>query len=77
MTERDWTNRIMFLESTAGVPGMSGAMMRHLKSLRKLERDNGWINHLLQEAENQRMHLFFFLHLRQPGILQRLAIVAA
>jgi hypothetical protein len=77
MTERDWVNRAIFLETVAGVPGMIGGMMRHLKSLRTLERDNGWIHHLLQEAENERMHLFFFLQLRHPGILGRLAIAVA
>jgi hypothetical protein len=36
---------------------MVAGMLRHLKSLRRMERDNGWINTLLQEAENERMHL--------------------
>jgi len=67
-------NRIVFLETVAGVPGMIGGMQRHLRSLRTLERDHGWIHHLLQEAENERMHLFFFLKMRNPGILYRLII---
>jgi ubiquinol oxidase len=36
---------------------MVAGMLRHLKSLRRMKRDNGWINTLLQEAENERMHL--------------------
>ena len=60
--EREWLNRIIFLETVAGVPGMIGGMIRHMRSLRTLERDHGWIHHLLQEAENERMHLFFFLN---------------
>ena len=60
-SERDWLNRVIFLETVAGVPGMIGGMTRHMRSLRTLERDQGWIHHLLQEAENERMHLFFFL----------------
>ena len=47
MNERDWLNRIIFLETVAGVPGMVGGMVRHLKSLRTLEKDHGWIHHLL------------------------------
>ena len=47
MNERDWLNRIIFLETVAGVPGMIGGMTRHLKSLRTLEADHGWIHHLL------------------------------
>lgn len=61
MDERKWLNRVIFLETVAGVPGMVGGMQRHLRSLRTLERDHGWIHHLLEEAENERMHLFFFL----------------
>lgn len=77
LDERGWMNRVIFLETIAGVPGMIGGMQRHLRSLRTLERDHGWIHHLLQEAENERMHLFFFLRLRNPGILYRLVIAAA
>jgi hypothetical protein len=40
--------RILFLESIAGVPGMVGACLRHLRSLRLMRRDNAWINTLLQ-----------------------------
>ena len=53
----------------AGVPGMVGAMTRHLRSLRTMQRDHGWIHHLLEEAENERVHLFIFLTLKQPGPL--------
>ena len=74
MDERMWMNRVIFLETIAGVPGMIGGMQRHLRSLRTLERDHGWIHHLLQEAENERMHLFFFLKLRNPGIIYRMLI---
>lgn len=77
MKERDWLNRVIFLETVAGVPGMIGGMQRHMRSLRTLERDHGWIHHLLQEAENERMHLFFFLTQRNPGIFFRSFIVLA
>ena len=42
MTERKWLIRFLFLESVAGVPGMVAATLRHLHSLRRLKRDNGW-----------------------------------
>ena len=29
--------------------------MRHMRSLRSMRRDNGWIHTLLEEAENERM----------------------
>ena len=47
LDERGWMNRVIFLETVAGVPGMIGGMQRHLRSLRTLERDHGWIHHLL------------------------------
>ena len=74
MDERNWLFRCIVLETVAGVPGMVGGMHRHLRSLRTLEHDHGWIHHLLQEAENERMHLFFFMQLRNPGIFTRLII---
>ena len=42
MTERKWLVRFLFLESVAGVPGMVAGSVRHLHSLRRLKRDNGW-----------------------------------
>lgn len=71
MNERKWLRRILFLETVAGVPGMVGGMLRHMKSLRSMRRDNGWIHTLLEEAENERMHLLTFLQLRQPGFIFR------
>ena len=56
---------------TLGVPGMVGGMLRHMRSLRSMSRDNGWIHTLLEEAENERMHLLTFLQLRQPGLMFR------
>ncbi|XP_053990299.1 alternative oxidase, mitochondrial-like [Hylaeus volcanicus] len=73
--ERGWLNRIVFLETVAGVPGMVGAMVRHLKSLRHMDRDNGWIHTLLEEAENERMHLMTILVLRRPSYLFRMGVL--
>jgi len=47
MNENHWTNRIIFLETVAGVPGMLGGMLRHLKCLRSFEKDHGCIFKLL------------------------------
>lgn len=47
MTIAKWVQRCIFLETVAGVPGMVGGMARHLRSLRIMERDRGWIHHLL------------------------------
>jgi len=40
--EAKWLQRMIFLETVAGVPGMVAGMLRHLKSLRTMERDYGW-----------------------------------
>lgn len=66
-TPSQWLQRFIFLESVAGVPGMVAATARHLHSLRLLRRDGGWIHELLQDAENERMHLLSFLKISQPG----------
>ncbi|XP_076439457.1 uncharacterized protein LOC143279326 [Babylonia areolata] len=56
---------------------MVAAMMRHMMSLRRLQRDYGWIHTLLEEAENERMHLMTALQLRQPSMLFRLAVIGS
>ncbi|KAG6623138.1 Alternative oxidase [Phytophthora cinnamomi] len=65
MTEKDWLYQCLFLESMAGVPGMVGGMMRHLRLLRLLKCDYGWIYTPLEEAENERMHLYIFMKIKQ------------
>ena len=40
--------RCIFLETVAGVPGFAAGMIRHLSSLRKMERDHGWIHTLIE-----------------------------
>ncbi|KAK9853381.1 hypothetical protein WJX84_004641 [Apatococcus fuscideae] len=77
MGEKQWLRRILFLETIAGVPGMVGGMMRHMRSLRSMKRDNGWIHTLLEEAENERMHLLTFLELKQPSLWMRGGVLLA
>ncbi|KAL1917308.1 uncharacterized protein VTP21DRAFT_4964 [Calcarisporiella thermophila] len=69
--------RFVFLETIAAVPGMVGGMVRHLRSLRNLQHDGGWILHLLHEAENERMHLMTWMKVLQPNFFYRMLIFAA
>lgn len=77
MSEQKWLQRFVFLESIAGVPGMVGGMVRHLHSLRLMRRDKAWIETLLEEAYNERMHLLTFIKLLQPGIFMRALLLGA
>lgn len=65
INELHYLRRCIFLESIAGVPGMIAALTRHFSCIGTLKEDNGWIHHLLEEAENERMHLLTFLKLSQ------------
>lgn len=76
-TKNGWMLRIIFLETIAGVPGMMFALVRHLNSLRNMKRDHGWINTLLSEAENERMHLLVSLHLYKPSKIFRYMVIMA
>ncbi|KAK8564188.1 hypothetical protein V6N13_005595 [Hibiscus sabdariffa] len=67
----------MMLETIAAVPGMVGGMLLHLKSLRKFQHSGGWIKALLEEAENERMHLMTMVELVQPKWYERLLVLAA
>lgn len=65
------------LETVAAVPGMVAAMFRHFRSLRKMARDYGWINPLLEEAENERMHLLTWMQVTQPTPVEKMLVLLA
>jgi ubiquinol oxidase len=77
MTEKKYLTRNIFLESVAGVPGSVAGILRHLHSMRRMKRDNGWIETLLEESYNERMHLLIFLKMGQPGWFMRLMVLGA
>ena len=68
-------NRAIVLETVAGVPGMVGGMFRHMRSLRRMEDDEGKIKVLLDEAENERMHLLTFIEIGHPTQLERIIVL--
>ena len=71
-------HRAVVLETVAGVPGMVAGMWNHLRSLRNMEPDDrGWIKTLLDEAENERMHLMIFIEIAKPNWFERLIILLA
>ncbi len=70
-------HRAVVLETVAAVPGMVGAMVTHLHCLRRMVDDDGWIRALLEEAENERMHLMTFVQIAQPSAPERLLILLA
>ncbi len=69
-------HRAIVLETVAAVPGMVGAMITHLHSLRRMVDDDGWIRTLMEEAENERMHLMTFIEIARPTLFERLVILA-
>lgn len=72
---RRYGHRAVVLETVAAVPGMVGGTLQHLRALRRMESDHGWIRALLDEAENERMHLMTFIEIAKPSRLERLLIV--
>lgn len=71
-------HRAVVLETIAGVPGMVAGMWIHLKSLRKMKTGYGpQIRELLAEAENERMHLMFFIEIAKPNWLERNIVLIA
>jgi ubiquinol oxidase len=70
-------HRAVVLETVAAVPGMVGATLNHLRCLRRMEDDRGWIKTLMDEAENERMHLMTFIEVAKPTLFERFVVVAA
>ncbi|KAL0387142.1 UNVERIFIED_CONTAM: Ubiquinol oxidase, mitochondrial [Sesamum radiatum] len=72
--QRRYGCRAMMLE-TGRCSRYGGGMLLHLRSLRKFEQSGGWIKALLEEAENERMHLMTMVELVQPKWYERLLVL--
>ena len=69
-------HRAVVLETVAGVPGMVAGVWMHFKSLRKMKAGYGeQIREMLSEAENERMHLMFFIEIAKPNIIERFIVL--
>ena len=75
--KKKYGHRAVVLETVAAVPGMVAGMLLHLKSLRKMQDDKGWIKILLDEAANERMHLMTFIKIAKPTFIERIIIMIA
>jgi ubiquinol oxidase len=72
---RRYGDRVIVVETIAAVPPMVAATLLHLKCLRRLIDDRGWVRTFMEESENQRAHLMAFVAMKQPGTLERWLIV--
>lgn len=70
-------HRAVVLETVAAVPGMVGGLLQHLSAIRHIRDDQGWIKELIDEADNERMHLMTFIQIAQPSRFERGLIVVA
>tara|TARA_Y100000768_G_C23713116_1_gene556710 strand:- start:14 stop:667 length:654 start_codon:yes stop_codon:yes gene_type:complete len=71
-------HRAVVLETIAGVPGMVAGMLIHLRSLRSMKTGYGpQIREMLAEAENERMHLMFFIEIAKPNLFERILVISA
>jgi ubiquinol oxidase len=70
-------HRAVVLETVAAVPGMVGGLLQHLRAIRHIRDDQGWIKELIEEADNERMHLMTFIQIAQPSRFERNLIMVA
>ena len=71
-------HRAVVLETVEGVPGIVAGVWLHLKSLRKMKTGYGPdIREMLSEAENERMHLMFFIEIAKPNWFERYLVLFA
>lgn len=69
-------HRAIVLETVAAIPGMVGGLLQHMKCLRHIIRDDhGWIKTLVDEAENERIHLVVYSLIARPTIFEHILIV--
>ena len=74
-TPNKWLTHIIYLETIAGVPSTSAALLRHISSISRLKKDHGWIHSLIEEAENERVHLLTALEMKKPNFWIRIGVM--
>lgn len=74
MSLEKWLTRFIVLESVAGIPGSVAGFIRHLNSMRMFRRDMGFIETLIDESYNERMHLLTFLKMGKPTLRTRVML---
>jgi ubiquinol oxidase len=72
-----YLHRAVVLETVAAVPGMVGATLQHLRSLRVMRGRADMVKVLMEEAENERMHLMAFVAICQPTLFERVLVLLA
>ncbi|MBL8522167.1 MAG: alternative oxidase [Betaproteobacteria bacterium] len=70
-----YIHRAVVLETVAAVPGMVGATLQQLQALRLLRGRPDMVKLLIDESENERMHLMTFVSMCQPNLLERALIL--
>lgn len=70
-------DRVIVLETVTAVPPMVVATLLHLKCLRGMLDDSGWVRTFMDEAESQRTHLMAFVALARPNAWERFLIAFA
>jgi ubiquinol oxidase len=74
---RRYGDSVIVVETVAAVPAMVAATLLHLKCLRRMIDDRGWVRTFMNEAESQRTHLMAFVAIRRPSLGERLMIALA
>lgn len=72
--QKRYAHRAMIIETVAAVPGMLGGALLQYKCLRAFIDDKGWIESLVEESQNERMHLTTFLAIARPHWYERVMI---
>ena len=76
--KKRYGHRAVVLETVAAVPGMVAGVLMHFKSLRRMKSGYGeQIREMLSEAENERMHLMFFIEIAKPNIFERFIVLSS
>ena len=71
-------HRTVVLDTVAGGPGLVAGVLMHFKSLRSMKAGYGEsIREMLAEAENERMHLMFFIEIAKPNLFERCLVLFA
>lgn len=76
LTENNWLNKTIMLETLAMTPLFAASIVRYWRSLGGLRQDKGWVHALLDDSENERMHLTNWMMVKRPNLMMRAFVLA-
>lgn len=77
MNEKLFLRRLLYLETMGAAVGLAAPTAQHMRHVIQFKggEEGQIINHLVEESDNERVHLYAILELKRPSLPTRIAVL--